>query len=59
MAKPQGRGDLVPSIERRRGYVRQLQRMADGGDATAITNYLLLTHVGALDFSNKRKGTQA
>ena len=42
-------------MKRRRGYARELQRAADQGDPTAITGYMLLTHIGALEFETKRK----
>ena len=57
MARPNGATDLLPSVERRRGYARELQRAADQGDPTAITGYMLLTHIGALEFETKRKRT--
>ncbi len=55
MARPNGSADLLPSVERRRGYARKLQQAADEGDPTAITGYMLLTHIGALEFETKRK----
>ena len=58
MARPNGSTDLIPSVERRRGYARQLQLAADQGDPTAITGYMLLTHLGALEFETKRKRTE-
>jgi len=46
-------------MQRQRKYIRQLQLAADEGDPAAIMGYMLLTHLGALNFETKRKKERA